>query len=112
MEDARLHGGWLQAWGEPGGGSQFRMTLPRTAGDSLRGSPIPMEPDDSRRNRGLNTSGLPAGAVGQVPVPRTATGGATAGTAAAAAGAAGRPARPADARDAAAAEGAVLPADG
>ena len=32
VEDARLHGGWLQAWGEPGGGSQFRLTLPRTAG--------------------------------------------------------------------------------
>ena len=31
LEDARLHGGWLQAWGEPGGGSQFRLTLPRTA---------------------------------------------------------------------------------
>ncbi|EFL15496.1 HAMP domain-containing sensor histidine kinase, partial [Streptomyces sp. C] len=30
VEDARLHGGWLQAWGEPGGGSQFRLTLPRT----------------------------------------------------------------------------------
>ena len=72
VEDARLHGGWLQAWGEPGGGSQFRMTLPRTAGDSLRGSPIPMEPDDSRRNRGLHSSGLPArtAAQGQVPVPR------------------------------------------
>ena len=73
VEDARLHGGWLQAWGEPGGGSQFRMTLPRTAGDSLRGSPIPLEPDDSRRNRGLNSSGLPARttAAFTVPVPRT-----------------------------------------
>ncbi len=77
VEDARLHGGWLQAWGEPGGGSQFRMTLPRTAGDSLRGSPIPLEPDDSRRNRGLNSSGLPAkvaAAPVQVPVPRTGGG--------------------------------------
>ncbi|MFE0738900.1 MtrAB system histidine kinase MtrB [Streptomyces sp. NPDC058855] len=51
VEDARLHGGWLQAWGEPGGGSQFRLTLPRTADEPLRGSPIPLEPDDSRRNR-------------------------------------------------------------
>ncbi|WP_340561126.1 MtrAB system histidine kinase MtrB [Streptomyces sp. GSL17-111] len=49
VEDARLHGGWLQAWGEPGGGSQFRLTLPRTAGEVLRGSPIPLEPADSRR---------------------------------------------------------------
>ncbi|MHC5908396.1 MtrAB system histidine kinase MtrB [Streptomyces sp. S6] len=52
LEDARLHGGWLQAWGEPGGGSQFRLTLPRTADEPLRGSPIPLEPKDSRRNRG------------------------------------------------------------
>ncbi|MCM2392322.1 MtrAB system histidine kinase MtrB [Streptomyces albipurpureus] len=51
VEDARLHGGWLQAWGEPGGGSQFRLTLPRTADEPLRGSPIPLEPEDSRQNR-------------------------------------------------------------
>ncbi|WPO73410.1 MtrAB system histidine kinase MtrB [Streptomyces sp. KN37] len=61
LEDARLHGGWLQAWGEPGGGSQFRLTLPRTADEPLRGSPIPLEPDDSRRHRGLNDAGLPVG---------------------------------------------------
>ncbi|MGW1746876.1 MtrAB system histidine kinase MtrB [Streptomyces sp. NPDC002092] len=61
LEDARLHGGWLQAWGEPGGGSQFRLTLPRTADEPLRGSPIPLEPKDSRRNRGLNDAGLPRG---------------------------------------------------
>lgn len=64
VEDARLHGGWLQAWGEPGGGSQFRLTLPRTAGETLRGSPIPLEPEDSRRNRGLDETGQPrAGAA-------------------------------------------------
>ncbi|MBF6047410.1 HAMP domain-containing protein [Streptomyces sp. NRRL B-1677] len=70
VEDARLHGGWLQAWGEPGGGSQFRLTLPATAGDTLRGSPIPLEPEDSRRNRGLNDAGVPlavAGRSGGVP---------------------------------------------
>ncbi|MDQ0776827.1 two-component system sensor histidine kinase MtrB [Streptomyces aurantiacus] len=61
LEDARLHGGWLQAWGEPGGGSQFRLTVPRTADEPLRGSPIPLEPKDSRRNRGLNDAGLPLG---------------------------------------------------
>ena len=37
LEDARLHGGWLQAWGEPGGGSVFRLTLPRTLGQELAG---------------------------------------------------------------------------
>ncbi|MGW2620681.1 MtrAB system histidine kinase MtrB [Streptomyces sp. NPDC001500] len=62
LEDARLHGGWLQAWGEPGGGSQFRLTLPRTADEPLRGSPIPLEPKDSRRNRGeLDDDGVPRG---------------------------------------------------
>lgn len=66
LEDARLHGGWLQAWGEPGGGSQFRLTLPRTADEPLRGSPIPLEPKDSRRNRGLNGAGLPLGGSGKL----------------------------------------------
>ncbi|MFF5161380.1 MtrAB system histidine kinase MtrB [Streptomyces sp. NPDC000348] len=61
LEDARLHGGWLQAWGEPGGGSQFRLTLPRTADEPLRGSPIPLEPKDSRRNHGPDDAGPPRG---------------------------------------------------
>ncbi|MFF5881256.1 MtrAB system histidine kinase MtrB [Streptomyces sp. NPDC014603] len=65
LEDARLHGGWLQAWGEPGGGSQFRLTLPRTADEPLRGSPIALEPKDSRRNRGLDDAGLPRGGDGE-----------------------------------------------
>ncbi|MFD9028900.1 MtrAB system histidine kinase MtrB [Streptomyces parvulus] len=84
LEDARLHGGWLQAWGEPGGGSQFRLTLPRTADEPLRGSPIPLEPADSRRNRGLQDAGLdengvqgaaPRGADKAVGVPAQATAG-------------------------------------
>ncbi|MFE0134149.1 MtrAB system histidine kinase MtrB [Streptomyces sp. NPDC059037] len=66
LEDARLHGGWLQAWGEPGGGSQFRLTLPRTADEALRGSPIPLEPEDSRRHRGLNDAGLPLGGLSKL----------------------------------------------
>ncbi|MFI1499188.1 MtrAB system histidine kinase MtrB [Streptomyces platensis] len=65
VEDARLHGGWLQAWGEPGGGSQFRLTLPRTAGETLRGSPIPLEPEDSRRHRGLDEAGQPRAGAGR-----------------------------------------------
>ena len=47
LEDARLHGGWLQAWGEPGRGSQFLLTLPRRAGDPLERSPLPLVPDDA-----------------------------------------------------------------
>lgn len=46
LEDARLHDGWLQAWGEPGRGAQFRLTLPRHAGHTLMQSPLPLVPDD------------------------------------------------------------------
>jgi two-component system sensor histidine kinase MtrB len=46
LEDARLHDGWLQAWGEPGKGAQFRLTLPRRAGHTLLHSPLPLVPDD------------------------------------------------------------------
>ncbi|WP_240322570.1 MtrAB system histidine kinase MtrB [Austwickia chelonae] len=42
MEDARLHDGWLQAWGEPGEGSRFRLTLPRVAGRPIGYSPLPL----------------------------------------------------------------------
>jgi two-component system sensor histidine kinase MtrB len=48
-EDAHLHGGWLQAWGEPGRGAQFRLTLPRRAGDPITTSPLPLVPADARR---------------------------------------------------------------
>jgi two-component system sensor histidine kinase MtrB len=47
MEDTHLHGGWLQAWGRPGEGSQFRLTLPRRVGGALRQSPLPLVPDDA-----------------------------------------------------------------
>ena len=46
LEDARLHGGWLEAWGQPGQGAQFRLTLPVRAGDRLTGSPLPLAPAD------------------------------------------------------------------
>ncbi|HET9079100.1 MAG TPA: MtrAB system histidine kinase MtrB [Trebonia sp.] len=46
LEDARLHGGWLQAWGEKGRGSVFRLTLPRRSGDPIAGSPLPLGPDE------------------------------------------------------------------
>ncbi len=43
-EDARLHGGWLQAWGEVGMGSVFRLTLPRRVGVVFDRSPLPLSP--------------------------------------------------------------------
>jgi two-component system, OmpR family, sensor histidine kinase MtrB len=45
-EDARLHGGWLEAWGAPGEGAQFRLTLPVRAGDRLVSAPLPLIPRD------------------------------------------------------------------
>jgi two-component system sensor histidine kinase MtrB len=47
LEDAQLHGGWLQAWGVPGKGAVFRLTIPRVAGQKLVGSPLPLVPDDT-----------------------------------------------------------------
>ncbi len=47
LEDVRLHAGWLQAWGAPGDGANFRMTLPRTADSHLAESPLPLEPADA-----------------------------------------------------------------
>ncbi len=44
LEDARLHAGWLEAWGRPGQGASFRLTLPRRAGITLQSSPLPLEP--------------------------------------------------------------------
>ncbi|RJL30458.1 MtrAB system histidine kinase MtrB [Bailinhaonella thermotolerans] len=50
-EDAMLHGGWLQAWGMPGEGSQFRLSLPRQKGAELRGSPLPLVPPEVEMRR-------------------------------------------------------------
>jgi two-component system sensor histidine kinase MtrB len=46
VEDARLHGGWLEAWGAPGKGAQFRLTVPVRAGARLSSSPLPLVPVD------------------------------------------------------------------
>jgi two-component system sensor histidine kinase MtrB len=40
LEDARLHSGWLDAWGAPGKGTMFRLTLPRIAHKSINKSPL------------------------------------------------------------------------
>ncbi|MQA61581.1 MAG: HAMP domain-containing protein [Actinophytocola sp.] len=45
QEDARLHGGELAAWGEPGHGSCFRLTLPREQGTFFTESPLGLPPD-------------------------------------------------------------------
>jgi two-component system sensor histidine kinase MtrB len=47
LEDTHLHGGWLQAWGKPHEGAQFRLTLPRHARHPLRHSPLSLVPADA-----------------------------------------------------------------
>jgi two-component system sensor histidine kinase MtrB len=61
LEDARIHGGWLEAWGEPGRGSVFRLTLPRTVGAALAGSPLPLVPDEAEVIDAAATVGLADG---------------------------------------------------
>ena len=60
LEDAHLHGGWLQAWGERGRGSVFRLTVPRLAGQPIAGSPLPLGPDEAE----IVTSALEADLTG------------------------------------------------
>ncbi len=46
-EDARLHGGWLQAAGRPGEGACFRLVLPRSQDIRLPESPSPLSCTES-----------------------------------------------------------------
>jgi two-component system sensor histidine kinase MtrB len=68
LEDVLLHGGWLQAWGEPGRGAHFRLTLPRTVGEMLTHSPIPLVPGGATERRlerpRVSAPGAAAGGVG------------------------------------------------
>ena len=46
LEDARLHNGELDAWGSPGQGAHFVLTLPIIAGSQISGRPIRPQPKD------------------------------------------------------------------
>jgi len=65
LEDAHLHGGWLEAWGKPGVGACFRLTLPRRAGIRLQESPLPLVPAEEpappapAQYRSLDPAALP-----------------------------------------------------
>jgi two-component system sensor histidine kinase MtrB len=65
VEDARLHGGWLEAWGEVGGGAQFRLTVPVRSGDRLVAAPLPLIP----RDRAVDVPPLAVEAEPATPAP-------------------------------------------
>jgi two-component system, OmpR family, sensor histidine kinase MtrB len=46
LEDARLHNGELDAWGRPGRGAHFVLTLPRIAGTQILSRPLKPTPED------------------------------------------------------------------
>jgi len=46
LEDARLHNGELEAWGRPGKGAHFVLTLPRHEWSSINSRLIKLQPDD------------------------------------------------------------------
>ena len=46
LEDARLHNGELEAWGRPGRGSHFVVTLPRNTWESIEARLIKLQPED------------------------------------------------------------------
>jgi two-component system sensor histidine kinase MtrB len=51
IEDARLHQGRLEAWGEPGKGACFRLTLPLVRGHKVTTSPLPLKPVGRQRKQ-------------------------------------------------------------
>ena len=65
LEDAHLHGGWLEAWGRPGAGACFRLTLPTRAGIVLTASPLPLVPETTRPRAQRSR---PGPTTGQIPV--------------------------------------------
>ncbi|MEO6309464.1 MAG: MtrAB system histidine kinase MtrB [Leifsonia sp.] len=66
LEDATVHGGWLQVWSSPGEGSNFRLTVPRRASDTLTESPLPLPPDDALFDE-LLPPALPSALPGALP---------------------------------------------
>src|SRR5690606_24817085 len=50
LEDARLHQGWLQAWGAPGEGCRFRLTLPRRLDAPIKTAPLPLRPPEEEES--------------------------------------------------------------
>nr|WP_284711340.1 MtrAB system histidine kinase MtrB [Brevibacterium sp. XM4083] len=70
LEDAHLHNGWLQVWGNPGEGSCFRLTLPRRPDQEITSSPLPLPPRDAQ----IRGSALVAGPMSSDGSVRIQTG--------------------------------------
>lgn len=72
VEDARLHDGWLQAWGQESEGAVFRLTLPRRPGAVLTRSPLRLERPFDLRAIEAPGSATPTGEIridpGQLPI--------------------------------------------
>jgi two-component system sensor histidine kinase MtrB len=66
VEDANLHDGKLEAWGEPGVGACFRLTLPRVRGKKLVSSPLPLKPTTAKFVRTPSNADIVAEEVGEV----------------------------------------------
>ncbi|MEO6702981.1 MAG: MtrAB system histidine kinase MtrB [Jatrophihabitantaceae bacterium] len=82
LEDARLHNGWLQAWGERGKGAVFRLTLPRWSGGTVHSSPLPLAPaeqlTDDLADPASNGSAVPPSNGSAVPPSNGSASGGTA----------------------------------
>jgi two-component system sensor histidine kinase MtrB len=50
QEDARLHGGMVDAWGAPGRGASFRLVLPRKPGTPRNDEPLPLVPPEAGKD--------------------------------------------------------------
>lgn len=48
LEDARLHGGWIDAAGERGTGAMFRLTLPKELHQAIKTSPLALGFNDEK----------------------------------------------------------------
>lgn len=64
--DARLHSAWLEAWGTPGEGACFRLTLPRHQGAELTSSPLALPPSTGAHKAVLGTAGGGPSGVGDI----------------------------------------------
>ena len=52
LEDAHLHGGWLQVWGEPRRGRELPAHAAAPGRRAAAGSPLPLVPPDAARGEG------------------------------------------------------------